>query len=187
MLHSNKCGRVAQVVEQCPFKAWVAGSNPAALTNTVWVKLPGLPILAKSFLTHAEPKTSIPVRLAGSNSQFKCQPEVYPLCHLRELSECSTGPILIYSVRSTAFLASFCGFCQIADGNRRSPLKRRRLQILVKHEFTLREKCRERETESKRIDKLRSLLLRKRAEELQQDGRKVDLHNIQKVAPALGV
>jgi hypothetical protein len=26
-------GRVAQVVEQCPFKAWVAGSNPAALTN----------------------------------------------------------------------------------------------------------------------------------------------------------
>ncbi len=66
-------------------------------------------------------------------------------------------------------------------------MKRRRLQILVKHEFTLREKCRERETESKRIDKLRSLLLRKRAEELQQDGRKVDLHNIQKVAPALGV
>jgi hypothetical protein len=26
-------GRVAQVVEQCPFKAWVAGSNPAALTK----------------------------------------------------------------------------------------------------------------------------------------------------------
>ena len=26
------CGRVAQLVEQCPFKAWVAGSNPAALT-----------------------------------------------------------------------------------------------------------------------------------------------------------
>src|SRR4029077_359434 len=25
-------GRVAQLVEQCPFKAWVAGSNPAALT-----------------------------------------------------------------------------------------------------------------------------------------------------------
>jgi hypothetical protein len=25
-------GRVAQVVEQRPFKAWVAGSNPAALT-----------------------------------------------------------------------------------------------------------------------------------------------------------
>ena len=30
----NDCGRVAQVVEQCPFKAWVAGSNPAALTKT---------------------------------------------------------------------------------------------------------------------------------------------------------
>ena len=27
-----KGGRVAQLVEQCPFKAWVAGSNPAALT-----------------------------------------------------------------------------------------------------------------------------------------------------------
>jgi hypothetical protein len=27
------CGRVAQLVEQCPFKAWVAGSNPAALTT----------------------------------------------------------------------------------------------------------------------------------------------------------
>src|SRR4051812_7667184 len=25
-------GCVAQLVEQCPFKAWVAGSNPAALT-----------------------------------------------------------------------------------------------------------------------------------------------------------
>src|SRR6185437_4279610 len=28
------CGRVAQLVEQRPFKAWVAGSNPAALTTT---------------------------------------------------------------------------------------------------------------------------------------------------------
>jgi hypothetical protein len=27
------CGRVAQLVEQRPFKAWVAGSNPAALTT----------------------------------------------------------------------------------------------------------------------------------------------------------
>src|SRR5437660_5497155 len=27
-----ECGRVAQLVEQRPFKAWVAGSNPAALT-----------------------------------------------------------------------------------------------------------------------------------------------------------
>ncbi len=26
-------GRVAQLVEQCPFKAWVAGSSPAALTT----------------------------------------------------------------------------------------------------------------------------------------------------------
>jgi hypothetical protein len=33
MLDSNdNVGRVAQLVEQCPFKAWVAGSSPAALT-----------------------------------------------------------------------------------------------------------------------------------------------------------
>src|SRR6266852_5263341 len=29
----SRCGRVAQLVEQRPFKAWVAGSNPAALTT----------------------------------------------------------------------------------------------------------------------------------------------------------
>ena len=29
----SKGGRVAQLVEQCPFKAWVAGSSPAALTK----------------------------------------------------------------------------------------------------------------------------------------------------------
>src|SRR3954469_6882240 len=28
-----RCGRVAQLVEQRPFKAWVDGSNPSALTN----------------------------------------------------------------------------------------------------------------------------------------------------------
>jgi hypothetical protein len=33
MLDLKKGGRVAQLVEQCPFKAWVAGSNPAALTK----------------------------------------------------------------------------------------------------------------------------------------------------------
>jgi hypothetical protein len=26
------CGRVAQLAEQCPFKAWVDGSSPSALT-----------------------------------------------------------------------------------------------------------------------------------------------------------
>jgi hypothetical protein len=31
----DKDGRVAQLVEQCPFKAWVAGSNPAALTSSL--------------------------------------------------------------------------------------------------------------------------------------------------------
>jgi hypothetical protein len=28
-----KCGCVAQLVEQCPFKAWVLGSSPSALTT----------------------------------------------------------------------------------------------------------------------------------------------------------
>ena len=28
----NSSGRVAQLVEQCPFKAWVEGSSPSALT-----------------------------------------------------------------------------------------------------------------------------------------------------------
>ena len=28
-----KCGRVAQLVEQRPFKAWVLGSSPSALTK----------------------------------------------------------------------------------------------------------------------------------------------------------
>jgi mannitol-1-/sugar-/sorbitol-6-phosphatase len=34
MLDWTSVGRVAQVVEQRPFKAWVAGSNPAALTKS---------------------------------------------------------------------------------------------------------------------------------------------------------
>jgi hypothetical protein len=33
VLNLKDCGRVAQLAEQCPFKAWVAGSNPAALTK----------------------------------------------------------------------------------------------------------------------------------------------------------
>ena len=33
VLDLKDCGRVAQLVEQCPFKAWVAGSSPAALTK----------------------------------------------------------------------------------------------------------------------------------------------------------
>ncbi len=28
----SRCGRVAQLAEQCPFKAWVDGSSPSALT-----------------------------------------------------------------------------------------------------------------------------------------------------------
>jgi hypothetical protein len=29
----HRCGRVAQLAEQCPFKAWVDGSSPSALTT----------------------------------------------------------------------------------------------------------------------------------------------------------
>jgi hypothetical protein len=42
-------GRVAQLVEQCPFKAWVAGSNPAALTKNPF-RVIGLH-LPQNFLT----------------------------------------------------------------------------------------------------------------------------------------
>jgi formamidopyrimidine-DNA glycosylase len=40
MLDLNYGGRVAQLVEQCPFKAWVEGSSPSALTIR---KVPSLP------------------------------------------------------------------------------------------------------------------------------------------------
>jgi hypothetical protein len=39
----KRSGRVAQLVEQCPFKAWVAGSSPAALTRC----FQALPFLAQ--------------------------------------------------------------------------------------------------------------------------------------------
>lgn len=60
-------------------------------------------------------------------------------------------------------------------------MKRRDFQIEVKHEFTLREKFLEREMESKRIDKLRSLLMRKRAEVSERGDEKVALQ-IQTIA-----
>ncbi len=40
----KQCGRVAQLVEQCPFKAWVLGSSPSALTTYL------LDLLALAFL-----------------------------------------------------------------------------------------------------------------------------------------
>ncbi len=48
VLNLKDWGRVAQVVEQCPFKAWVAGSNPAALTK-VFEVAPLLPALRLAF------------------------------------------------------------------------------------------------------------------------------------------
>src|SRR5580765_946067 len=41
-----RCGRVAQLVEQCPFKAWVAGSSPAALT-TISLCSCGIPAISR--------------------------------------------------------------------------------------------------------------------------------------------
>jgi hypothetical protein len=34
LLSAAQVGRVAQLAEQCPFKAWVDGSSPSALTIT---------------------------------------------------------------------------------------------------------------------------------------------------------
>lgn len=66
-------------------------------------------------------------------------------------------------------------------------MKQRKFKIEVKHESTLREKCLERETESRRIDKLRLLLVRKRAEVSKRGEHNVNLHNIQKIARALSL
>lgn len=33
LLSAAQVGRVAQLAEQCPFKAWVDGSSPSALTK----------------------------------------------------------------------------------------------------------------------------------------------------------
>jgi hypothetical protein len=50
------CGRVAQLAEQCPFKAWVDGSSPSALTRypfdfiAVPAGLPFASILSQSSL-----------------------------------------------------------------------------------------------------------------------------------------
>src|SRR6202790_1987628 len=44
-------GRVAQVVEQRPFKAWVAGSNPAALTNPTFRALTHEPEFVPSLIS----------------------------------------------------------------------------------------------------------------------------------------
>ena len=55
-------GRVAQLVEQCPFKAWVAGSSPAALT------------------TQPFNSTGVSLRLAefGESARFALCPELCP-------------------------------------------------------------------------------------------------------------
>ena len=37
----NKCGPLAQLVEQFPFKEWVDGSSPSGLTNKYYVSMGG--------------------------------------------------------------------------------------------------------------------------------------------------
>ena len=47
-------GRVAQLVEQCPFKAWVLGSSPSALTiSTLTASRPQNPTTSSSWLKAA--------------------------------------------------------------------------------------------------------------------------------------
>lgn len=67
------------------------------------------------------------------------------------------------------------------------PLKRREFQIEVKHELTPREKFLERELESKRIDKLRSILLRKQAEVSEPGEDHGSLQKTQKIARGLNL
>jgi hypothetical protein len=44
----DRSGRVAQLVEQRPFNAWVAGSNPAALT----IEINELAVVTRTASTH---------------------------------------------------------------------------------------------------------------------------------------
>ena len=37
----NKCGPLAQLVEQFPFKEWVDGSSPSGLTKSLKIKILG--------------------------------------------------------------------------------------------------------------------------------------------------
>jgi hypothetical protein len=58
----EESGRVAQLAEQCPFKAWVDGSSPSALTTN---PLRLLDLHSRSFfnqkvLTHTQPTTGEP-------------------------------------------------------------------------------------------------------------------------------
>jgi hypothetical protein len=63
MLDWTLVGRVAQLVEQRPFKAWVAGSIPAALTMNPFRFIELLHLSAVRFLTHTQPTTVEPPHL----------------------------------------------------------------------------------------------------------------------------
>ena len=85
------------------------------------------------------------------------------------------------------FLLVFLASVRLSHAEPEVSLKQRKFNVEVKHESTLREKSLERETESKRIDKLRSLLVRKQKEVSRRGDPNVNLHNIQRIAGAMGV
>jgi hypothetical protein len=61
----NHCGRVAQLAEQCPFKAWVDGSSPSALTTNPLelVDLHSGTFSSQKILTLTRPTTCEPSHL----------------------------------------------------------------------------------------------------------------------------
>ena len=86
-----ECGRVAQLVEQRPFKAWVAGSNPAALTTRLslirapvgkkmWPSTTSTQLelrVPSSIIVHT--KTCVRLRQSGSSLQSRGRRHCHPL------------------------------------------------------------------------------------------------------------
>src|SRR6185312_8763252 len=68
-----ECGRVAQLVEQRPFKAWVAGSNPAALT----IFDPCCSGFNRSFPLHSVQESDFASRLTRRYSQLPLSALLY--------------------------------------------------------------------------------------------------------------
>jgi hypothetical protein len=60
-----KGGRVAQLAEQCPFKAWVDGSSPSALTSNPLglLDLHSQGFFSQKILTHTQPTACEPTHL----------------------------------------------------------------------------------------------------------------------------
>src|SRR6185312_4469253 len=76
----NGCGRVAQLVEQRPFKAWVAGSNPAALTNyprrAFQIEVPPLRLHSGSGFRQQAPASLTPAKRLKFNPAALTNPRI---------------------------------------------------------------------------------------------------------------